>query len=86
MTLWLLTEHLLGFLFPALAVGGVLWLALRTRRPARLGAGTQAWMLAGAGVAVLVAGLLVFGRDGKMLTYAALVLVQGSVAWWLRGR
>ena len=41
--------------------------------------------LIAAGVVVLVAGLVVFGRDGRMLTYAALVLVQGSLAWWLRG-
>jgi len=27
----------------------------------------------------------VFGRDGRMLTYAVLVLAQGSLAWWLRG-
>ena len=27
--------------------------------------------------------VLVFGRDGKMATYAALVLVQGTVGWWL---
>ena len=38
-----------------------------------------------AGVVVLVAGLALFGRDGRMLTYAALVLAQGSLAWWLRG-
>ena len=37
-------------------------------------------------VAVLLAGLVVFGRDGKMLTYTALVLAQGSLAWWVRGR
>lgn len=86
MTLWLLTEHAIGFLFPALAVGGVLWLALRTRRSARLGPVGQALVLTSAGVLVLLAGLLLFGRDGKMLTYAALVLVQGTAGWWLRGR
>lgn len=86
MTLWLLTEHVLGFLFPALAVAAVLWLALRTRRSARLGRLGQAVVLASVGAAVLLTGLLVFGRDGKMLTYAALVLAQGTAAWWLRGR
>lgn len=86
MTLWLLAEHAIGFLFPALAVGGVLWLALRTRRTARLGPAAQALVLVLVGALVLLAGLLVFGRDGKMLTYAALVLAQGTAGWWLRGR
>ncbi|WP_302172521.1 hypothetical protein [uncultured Hydrogenophaga sp.] len=43
-------------------------------------------VLLAVGVVVLLAGLLVFGRDGKMLTYAALVLAQGTAGWWLRGR
>ena len=34
-----------------------------------------------AGVAVLAAGLAVFGRDGMMATYAALVVVCGTVQW-----
>ena len=37
-----------------------------------------------AGVAVLIGGLLVFGRDGKMTTYAALV-VATALALWLAG-
>ena len=43
-------------------------------------------MLAGAGVLVLLGGLILFGRDGKMFTYAALVLAQGTLAWWMRAR
>ena len=35
------------------------------------------------GCAVLVAGLIVLGRDGKMLTYAALVLACASCQWSL---
>jgi hypothetical protein len=35
---------------------------------------------------VLLAGLVFFGRDGKMATYAALVLVQGTLGWWMRRR
>jgi hypothetical protein len=34
------------------------------------------------GVAVLVAGLVVFGRDGRMLTYAGLVVVAAVVLWF----
>jgi len=37
------------------------------------------------GSVVLLAGLVVFGRDGKMLTYLALVLVLASNQWfWSR--
>jgi hypothetical protein len=32
---------------------------------------------------VLVAGLWFFGRDGKMATYTAMVLVSGSLQWLL---
>jgi hypothetical protein len=35
------------------------------------------------GCAVLVAGLIVLGRDGKMLTYAALVLGCATCQWVL---
>jgi len=39
---------------------------------------------AAVGAAVLLAGLWVFGRDGKMLTYAALVLAGASCQWLLQ--
>ena len=35
------------------------------------------------GVAVLAAGLVLWGRDGKMLTYAALVLGCATCQWVL---
>ncbi|MCW5654631.1 hypothetical protein [Hydrogenophaga sp.] len=80
--------HILGFIAPAVAVALVLWLVPRLRRAgrARSGARLEAFMLVVAGVVVLLAGLVYFGRDGKMATYAALVLVQGSLAWWLHRR
>jgi hypothetical protein len=34
-----------------------------------------------AGMAVLVGGLVVFGRDGKMATYAALVVATALALW-----
>jgi hypothetical protein len=55
-------------------------------RRGRWAARTELLALAGVGVAVLLAGLVYFGRDGKMATYAALVLAQGTLGWWLRGR
>jgi hypothetical protein len=80
--------HLLSFVAPALAVALVVALAgtlvlPRSGRP-------QRWWLPFAlnfiaGVAVLVAGLWWFGRDGKMATYAALVIAVAT-SQWLSGR
>ena len=89
MTFLALLGHLANFVAPALVVAAVLWAAQRMKKTG----GTVRWrpwtqwsLTAGAGVLVLLAGLLVFGRDGKMVTYAALVLVQGSLVWWMRRR
>jgi hypothetical protein len=84
-TILLFLGHVVAFVAPALVMALLLWAGLRWRRAARLGQGAQLAALLAAGVVVLVVGLVVFGRDGRMLTYAALVLVQGSLAWWLRG-
>ena len=35
-----------------------------------------------AGAAALVGGLVAFGRDGKMATYAALVVATALALWW----
>ncbi|MDP1687621.1 hypothetical protein [Hydrogenophaga sp.] len=88
MTLLSFLAHLAGFVAPALGVGLLLWAGLRIRRKGRpgFGAAMQLSVLCVAGVLVLLAGLAFFGRDGKIATYAALVLSQGTVAWWLRGR
>lgn len=84
--------HLFHFFLPAWAMAALLapavlgwrafsWSGACGRRVVRLWAG-----LALAGSLVLVGGLLCLGRDGKMATYVALVLVMGSVAAWQRGR
>ncbi|MCV0440009.1 MAG: hypothetical protein K5880_15525 [Hydrogenophaga sp.] len=88
MTPWAFLVHIASFMAPALFVAGVLWTAPRLRRAgrARLGARLEAFMLVVAGVVVLLAGLVFFGRDGKIATYAALVFVQGTLAWWLHRR
>lgn len=88
-----LALHLIGFVLPALGLAALLGLALWMRGPGRLTSGLRwrqasratGWMAA-AGVVVLAAGLIGFGRDGRMLTYAALVLVLGSLAWWFSRR
>jgi hypothetical protein len=80
--------HLLNFVAPAFAVAlGVLLVArwfIGKSPPARTWY-VQATINFVAGVGVLGLGLWYFGRDGKMATYAALVLVC-AVSQWLGGR
>lgn len=80
--------HLVGFVAPALGVALLLWAGLRIRRKGRPGFGSmlQLSLLCVVGTVVLLAGLAYFDRDGRIATYAALVLTQGTLAWWLRGR
>lgn len=77
--------HLLNFVAPAVgvslistALAKLLWRRELRTVPFQL---LFTWASA-AGVAVLVAGLIVFERDGKMATYAALVLSTAVVLWW----
>jgi hypothetical protein len=37
----------------------------------------------GAGAVALVAGLVAFGNDGKMATYAMLVVATALALWWV---
>lgn len=76
--------HVFNFLLPALAMAVLLpalarllwWRALK-------GLGwSMTLRVACAGVLVLVAGLLIAGRDGAMGTYAALVMSAALVVWW----
>ena len=76
--------HLLGFAAPALAVAVLVGAAAPLVLPAAVrGPGWLARTLinTAAGIAVLAAGLWWFGRDGKMATYAALVVVVATVQW-----
>jgi len=80
--------HLINFTLPALVVG--LALPLLTRLTARGRQVGQAWwrqasVNALAGVLVLVAGLWLWGQDGKLLTYVAMVLVCATSQWLLSG-
>lgn len=92
MGVWGFVLHLLNFLAPALALAGLLSAAVVGLRGLALwGPRARRWVrvwavLAAVGVAVLLVGLLVHGRDGKMSTYAGLVLATGTVAAWWRGR
>jgi len=84
-----LLNHLLNFVAPALCVGLLVAVAARLGlRPGPRAPGfwRQVALNGVAGMAVLFGGLLWLGRDGKMATYAALVVaVASSQAWMLRG-
>ncbi len=78
--------HLMNFVLPALVVslGITLWGGFQFRRHKQV-PWLWRWLLnALAGVAVLVAGLVITANDGKMSTYGALVLVCATVEWALQ--
>jgi hypothetical protein len=82
------SRHLLSFLAPALVVAVLVAFAARivlppAARPRSLGLAVGINALAG--VLVLAGGLWFFGRDGKMATYAALMVAEAT-AQWLGGR
>jgi hypothetical protein len=77
--------HVLNFLLPGLAVAVVA--ASVSKLLWRRELATVPWYrltlcAALAGVAALVVGLVVFGRDGKMATYGAVVLCAAAALWW----
>lgn len=78
--------HLLNFFAPAVgvALGTALLAKLVWRRELAAASWRQlALWGSGAGATALVGGLLVFGRDGKMATYAILVLATALALWWV---
>lgn len=87
--LLLLLNHLLNFAAPALCLGGVLALGGRWLPPQPPGAAPvprlswpkQAAINSAVGCVVLLLGLLHGERDGKILTYTALVLGCASSQW-----
>jgi hypothetical protein len=90
MGIYLLTTHLLNFAAPAAAVALLLVLLTRlgfglfkTNRPLIQSAWAQAAIVFVASLGILVAGLVISGHDGKMLTYAALVAGAALCQWVL---
>ena len=90
MTAYLLTNHLLNFIAPAAFVALLLVLLSRlsfgffkTKKPVAQSWWAQAAIIFIVGVGILAVGLVVFGRDGKMVTYAALVLGAALCQWIL---
>ena len=78
--------HARNFVAPALFLALLLPATSRwvLRQPAaRLTWWAQALVLFAVGLAALLGGLVFFGADGKMLSYAALVLACASTQWGL---
>jgi hypothetical protein len=77
--------HLANLLLPALGTAALAaaFAKLLWRREL---AGVRWRALAGAaavgGVATTLAGLLVLGQDGRMLTYGAIVTASALMLWW----
>lgn len=79
-------NHLFNFVAPAAAVALMLVLCGRffgARASSSVSVLRQWVVVFGVGVLVLAAGLALWGRDGKMLTYAALVVAMASCQWVL---
>ena len=77
--------HLANLLLPAVGVGLIapaLAKLLWRRELAGVAYGRLALRCSGAGAVVVVAGLVVLGRDGRMATYLALVVVAAVALWW----
>lgn len=85
-----LVWHILDFAAPALLLGVISATAAKWlwRGPLR----ATSWLQLGASAATAsllacIAGLVITGRDGKMVTYAAMVLACAASLWWrTRGR
>jgi hypothetical protein len=80
--------HVLGFVMPAAFVATTLAALSRFFKQNRPIAGSfiaRSAILFIVCVGVLVAGLLITGRDGKMLTYLAMVVAAATTQWFLSG-
>jgi len=77
--------HLLNFFAPAAGIGLFATLIAKLLWHRDL-AGTRWWRLwawaAGSAALVDLAGLVYFGRDGKMATYGGMVLTVALSLWW----
>jgi hypothetical protein len=79
-----LLNHLLNFVAPALFVGILICLSTRVfmrRTAGGLSLGKQMVVNVVVGTAAMAGGLLIFGRDGKMASYAALVICCATSQW-----
>ena len=84
-----LLNHVLNFLAPAGWMAVVMSLASRIfkqNRPMKPSLCATAAINFIVSVVALLLGLIVFGRDGKMASYSAMVVLCATSQWWmLRG-
>jgi Na+-driven multidrug efflux pump len=90
MTALNLLNQLLNFMAPAVFVTLVVVLLVRvfpgifrSKRPMALSLWGQIAIIFIASLLVLAVGLVIFGRDGKMATYAALAVGAATCQWVL---
>ena len=90
MTALNLTNQLLNFMAPAafvallvLLVARIFTRFFRSKKALTPSAWAQLAIIFVVSLAILVAGLVVFGRDGKMASYALLALGAASCQWVL---
>ena len=78
--------HLLAFLGPAIGVGAFASLLAKLvyrRAFKRVGWLRLGCIAASCAAIALCAGLAVFGRDGRMATYGAMVVACALSLWWI---
>jgi hypothetical protein len=77
--------HLLNFAYPAAALGAIAAALAKLLWRSELAA-TAWWRLARDGAVastlVALAGLVAFGRDGRMATYGGMVAGCAMALWW----
>jgi len=90
MTAYLLTDHLLNFIAPAAVVALLLVLlgrfflrSLVLKKPKVQPLWVNLAIVFIVNLVVLASGLVFFGHDGKMATYAAMVLAAAVCQWLL---
>ncbi len=79
-------NHAINFCAPAAAMGFLMPLAGRLfyrKKPFKPAYIAQAAIIFIACMACLIAGLLYFGRDGKMTTYLLMLLTAATSQWML---
>jgi hypothetical protein len=77
--------HLSNLFLPALALGALAAALAKLLWRRELGAVSWrrlAWPACAAAAVVTLAGLVVFGRDGRMATYAGMVVACALSLWW----
>ena len=77
--------HLTNFFAPALFLGAFAAALTKAiwRRELGPGRGLRLWAWAsGAAALASIAGLAIFGHDGRIATYAAMVVACATALWW----